>query len=230
MGTPYDPAKHPDPPWQWTDDPRYGPNGGYWKLRGSDGGAADPTGQHGYNCVQYTLAKIQGRRPHPSDGDDFSTLPQRLALLGYQQINCAQCGCDQGQCKDCVVIYSTPTGGPFHAAVFDPVLCDWGGKLSGVGPVVRFQNVTDYAKPGEIMTCYCRNQPGTYISDEDVNQGYVIEEGPSGWDRFKLGLRNLFVRLSAAAIILLIRALLARLRRALQRLLDRLRRWPFTPR
>jgi hypothetical protein len=172
----YDPARYPDPPWVWRPDPNFGVSGGYYELRGSSGGEGphNPGRRHSYECVQYTLGKIQGRPPRQTDITDVDVLTQELKRLGYHEQPCAGCGCDPGQCQDCVVIYSNNIG-RYHAAVFDRQSCDWGGKATGRHPIVRFKDAGDFARQGETWVCYCRNPAGPYISDVEMNRRALPE-------------------------------------------------------
>lgn len=182
----YDDPRHPSPPWTWKTDVAWGAGGGYYELDGTDP-RADPTGRHSYECVQYTLGKIQGRPPRQTDTDDFAILLTELERLGYHEQDCALCGCGQGQCKDCVVIYSRG-GLPFHAAVFDRQLCDWGGKLRAILPLVRFKTPRDHLRGTDTMVCYCREPAGPYISDPALDAG----ANPKWLDEILDRLRRLF--------------------------------------
>lgn len=85
----------------------------------------------------------------------------RLRRLGWVRREPAcDCGCGPGQTKDCVVLY-VQDGVVFHAAIFDHVHCDWGGKLSATGAIVRYRRAGDYLRAcGDIperaeMWFYC---------------------------------------------------------------------------
>jgi hypothetical protein len=199
MPTPYDPQRHPSPPWEWVDDPEWGAGNGYWKLADSEG-TPGQAGPHNFECVQYTLAKVQGRRPHHSDPTETSAAEAEFLRLGFQPVDCGRCGCGQGQCRQCVIIYyiDPQRQESFHVAAFDPVLCDWGGKLSALGPIVRFKNPEDYKKPQETMRCWCRESSDSYISDEEINKGALtgVEETRSLLAAFLRWLRELFRRIA----------------------------------
>lgn len=165
----YDDPRHLPPTWIWKPDTAWGQGGGYYELDGTNPDS-DPTGRHSYECVQYTLGKIHGRPPRQTDTDDFAILLVELQRLGYHQHDCAGCGCGDDQCTDCVVIYCR-NGAPFHVAVFDRTLCDWGGKLRATQALVRFKAPRDYLRNTDTMICYCREPAGPYISDSALDAG-----------------------------------------------------------
>ena len=175
MAQPYDPHLHPTPPWTWRDDPTWGAGNGHWELHGSSNVGGPSVSPHSYECVQYTLAKINGRRPHHSDPAEFPQLIAALTQLGFRQHACAQCGCGAGQCRECVAIYYQGTS-PFHAAVFDRQLCDWGGKANNRDGILRYKSASDYCRAGETVVCWCREPAGPYISDERINLGALTAE------------------------------------------------------
>jgi hypothetical protein len=229
----YDPDKHPSPPWTWEPDPAWGDAGGYWKLDGSEG-MADSSGGHSCDCVQYVLAKIQGRGPTRADEADPGKLAPLLLGIGYTPIDCELCGCGQGQCTDCVVIYSRD-GRAFHAAAFDRELCDWGGKRNAAWGIIRYRRPGDYLRENDTMVCYCRRTPGPYISDVDLN-----ERSPETFGMREPGLLEKVAQLPEAigeairrqlrlALLGLVAAILrgvaTALQRAVERLLERLRPW-----
>ena len=195
MAEPYDRDKHPTPPWSWHDDAEIGDGAGYWQLDDSAGGETDDDegDRRGFECVQYTYAKVQGRRPLRDDPHRAEEASKVFEDLGYARVDCGQCGCGDGRCKDCIVIYSAGDGGAHHVAAFDPRLCDWGGKLHGSGPIVRFKRPQDFMRPRQIgpdgtetrpadtMACYCkrRETPGPYISDIEMRQGFSDEAAPA---------------------------------------------------
>jgi hypothetical protein len=72
----------------------------------------------------------------------------KLRELGWVPGEC-NCGCGPAQSKACAVLYTTADGDVFPAAIFDHVRCDWGGKLSGFGPIVRYKRARDYLGYGE---------------------------------------------------------------------------------
>jgi len=178
MAQPYDPATHPTTRWTWRDDPTWGAGNGYWQLNGSEG-TPGPVGPHNFECCQYALAKINGRRPHHGDSTEFADLIAELTRLQFHQHECGACGCGAGLCPECVVIYYRGSD-PFHVAVFDRQLCDWGGKATAMQPIVRFKNPGDYKKATETLVCWCRETPGRYIEDERINDGALTPEEVAG--------------------------------------------------
>lgn len=172
----YDKDKHPDPPWEWVPrrqkHPAQGDDGGvdgdYWRLRDS----ADSS----YNCTTYTVDKVQGKAP---DGTFIPTeeATDRLTGLGYTEMDGSRCGCEEGKIKNCTVVYRNKDASKtvFHAAALDPRLCDWGGKLTGSAPIIRFKRPEDYLmryekseRDNSEMVFYCKDAETEYISDEDL--------------------------------------------------------------
>jgi hypothetical protein len=89
-----------------------------------------------------------------------------------------KCGCGANKNDNCVVLYvDTQSNTVMHAAVFDPVLCDWGGKRSSSGPIMRFKNPRDFIqtyhppqRPLTRMVFLCQEGTGPdYISDRDLH-------------------------------------------------------------
>lgn len=135
--------------------------------------------------------------------DEVSADPQNPTIIpwleqhgfeAYQSIPCGSgapdaCGCGPDRMSRCAVVYkSVPDGAVAHIAVFDPEFCDWGGKLSASGAIVRFAEPDDYCSifrgpgAGEMeMLFYCNGMPGQYVSDEDINRGFrLLEDDGSG--------------------------------------------------
>ena len=73
-----------------------------------------------------------------------------------------------------------------HIAVFDPEFCDWGGKLSNHGSIVRFASPSDYCRyfgedstATDQMVFYCKETDVPYVSDEAINDGLnFLDDGP----------------------------------------------------
>jgi hypothetical protein len=146
-----------------------------------------------YNCVQYTLAKIKGEAPTKDTPADTATVVNELLKAGYKKVDCSECNCDPGKCRNCAVVYRVKGGDAstvFHAAAFDRQRCDWGGKLSSSGPIVRFPKPEDYLKrldseaaANSEYDCYCFEEleEGDYISDEDLHEKSQVQRpGSSG--------------------------------------------------
>jgi hypothetical protein len=229
----YDPDKHPTPPWTWHADTSWGEGGGYWELDGS-AGMDDASGGHSCDCAQYVLAKIQGRPPRQDDESDPGKIAALLPGLGYTQTECESCGCGDGQCKDCVVIYSRGARA-YHVAVFDRELCDWGGKANAAMGIRRFKKPGDYLRGSDTMVCYCRQTPGPYISDVALN-----EQSPETFPPRRPGFFEQLWKLPEAILdaiasqirlwllqilAALLRGLAGMVRRLVQRILERLRFW-----
>ncbi len=155
---------------------------GNWVLPGSN--------DKGYNCTQYAVGKLTGKPPQRGDEDDTVGTDKIEAWLkknGFleEKAPSEKCGCKEGQTKTCAVLYfdKPPEGEspplsrePIHIAVFDPDLCDWGGKANAGSPIRRFCKPGDYpTDPAERkrteMKFYCRSKPlGENISDAELHK------------------------------------------------------------
>lgn len=166
----YDYVGHPAPRWRWTKVQ----NAGVYELVGSK--------EKDFVCFEYTIKKATWDEDNPSppltSGTcDDSTLFGLLEEAGYLEVtDSAGCGCGSGQNRYCVVVYQNKSGNIWHCAVFDRVLCDWGGKMANDLPIMRFKEPADYIDsfpPTEhqdvVMRFFClapdRPEPD-YISDE----------------------------------------------------------------
>ena len=169
----YDYAGHPPEAWEYVKDR----DADTYVLIGSD--------QKRFVCFEYTLRKLTWDRNNPSPpqsgdaGCSEQNIEAELEGAGYAlQPDGAGCGCAAGQNKHCAVIYTDQNGTIFHAAAFDPVLCDWGGKLSAGDGIARFKNAGDYiqslspdVRSTTRMKFYCLQQgqrAPDYISDEEL--------------------------------------------------------------
>lgn len=183
MGDPYEKEgarRRHAPVWRWNDELDW------WELPNSD--RADCI------CAQYVLYKLLGLVPDPDlvieEVDLEVSDPSFLEWLEENGFRPAeggprtegappQCGCGDGRQTACVVLYRDSQGGaPIHVAAFDAKLCDWGGKLSGPGGIVRFCDPEDYLnrlaaeERGAVeMVFYCKDEAGPYVSDEAINRG-----------------------------------------------------------
>jgi hypothetical protein len=168
--------QHTTPPWTWNEKKKR------WELDDSDNpGGAKP--DHAYTCVQYTMAKLAGIAPDRTkkevEEQKDENAEQLLTAAGYKKSNCAQCGCQEGGLKDCAVVYKSKDGTVFHVAAFDPDFCDWGGKLSSSGAIVRFEKPQDYVdalgeeeRKDTTVECWCKPGAGPKtITDEALNKG-----------------------------------------------------------
>jgi len=167
--------QHTTPPWTWD------PQRKFWILDDSDSdNGARP--DKGYTCVQYAMAKLTGTAPDLTDQTQRDRVAERteeyLAAAGYtKRANCQQCGCQDGGLTNCAVVFKKRSGEVFHVAVFDSEFCDWGGKLSGRGPIARFADPMDYVRTFDaesqadtVFECWCKDSAQTTtIRDEDLN-------------------------------------------------------------
>jgi hypothetical protein len=124
-----------------------------------------------YTCAEYVEARIRGQKPRWGAGSGEATtdnIAARLTALGWVRGDAeCQCGCGGGQCRDCVVLYVDADGDPAHAAIFDRVRCDWGGKLGGGLPIARFMDPGDYNRgvtPPFTMQFWCPRKAGPGVS------------------------------------------------------------------
>ncbi|HEY5551968.1 MAG TPA: hypothetical protein VIK52_08770 [Opitutaceae bacterium] len=171
--------KHGSPPWTWR--------GNYWELRDSN--------RSDCICAQYAVFKLLGVVPGSQEAKDVPEVdagPANPSVITWLVKNgftatapvpCNQdapddCGCGEGQQSACAVVYQDQHGSMIHIAVFDPEFCDWGGKLSNHGPIVRFASPSDYCRSfGEDSTAtdqmvfYCKEGNVPYVSDEAINEG-----------------------------------------------------------
>jgi hypothetical protein len=214
-------TQYTDPLWHWNEAKKR------WELRGSDG-ASDPSGDKSYTCVQYALAKVQGKAPDLSDPNQVSAdednVVTRLQALGFARCDCERCGCKTGELSDCVVVYRSKTDQKvFHVAVFDKEHCDWGGKLSAGGPIAHFSKPSDYLDPSDTdseFSCYCHQNQGAAntITDEQLNEQTTRPKRPRppaghlmGWGTAGAGiLQSPPVRLIRWLVSLLVLALSVR--------------------
>ena len=161
----------------WVKDAK-----GYDALEGSE--------SKDYNCVQYTLAKVQGKPPDASTPANKSGVVDELTKLGYAKVFCEECGCPPKKCANCVVVYRKKGEGNdtvFHVAAFDPKRCDWSGKLRPTKPIVRFKDPGDYlkyfdpdAQADSEFDCYCNLHEAPHISDEDLSGKAMRPKGGPG--------------------------------------------------
>jgi len=181
----YDHAGHPHTDWEWV----VSGTTGYYRLKGSN--------NKGYQCSEYTYSKLnwdsQNERPPYwcatgvcAQFVSTDVFEERMAAKGYvpsdpqgNPYSGTACGCGSGQTRNCAVIYfDTNSGAVFHVAAFDPVLCDWGGRLRNNAYINRFKNPQDYinitvdpslrATTGMRFICKTGAAPD-YISDEDLH-------------------------------------------------------------
>ena len=183
-------AGHTDPPWKWKDDVAPG----YYELEGSD--------RANYTCSEYLSHKLQGTTPDP-DLIDRKLTPEETedwlksrhyAPRGVTACEGAApdlCGCGPGKQTNCVVIYrDRDTKSVFHVAALDSRLCDWGGKLSATGKIVRFAEPGHYcsrldsdAAGKTEMLFYCKADAAPYVSDDAIDRGARRRrwEEPARW-------------------------------------------------
>jgi len=166
----YDYTGHPGPYWRWTKSN----DAEVYELIGSE--------RKQFVCFEYSLKKAtwsnaNSTPPSTSDDCDQNAIITGLLEAGYSEIpDAAVCGCGTGQNKYCVVIYETVGGDKSHCAVFDTVLCDWGGKMANDRPIMRFKTAADYLltfdenlRKDVKMRFFCLDPgatPPDYISDE----------------------------------------------------------------
>jgi hypothetical protein len=168
--------KHKSPPWKWKET--------YWELDESD--TSDCI------CAQYSVYKLSGIVPGTQDVpevDADTVNPSVVTWLNEQgfkasdPIPCGkgapkQCACGPQTSKRCAVVYQSAEGVMIHIAVFDPEFCDWGGKLSARGHIVRFANPDDYCTSfgdqsleNMQMVFYCSDKETTVVTDEAIAAG-----------------------------------------------------------
>ena len=139
-----------------------------------------------YNCGDYTDAKLSGKSPDSCGSEDHSVSVDKLKKkldkdpkYTAHKNDDSKCGCGKGKSKNCAVMYyNKEDEAGFHWAAFDSKRCDWGGKLSSSGKIVRFKNPGDYIKRFDKeeqkktgMIFYCKDEDPPYISDEDLHDG-----------------------------------------------------------
>jgi hypothetical protein len=174
------------------------------------------------NCVQYLGYKLLGQAPQAGDTPpvtETTEIEQWLKDNGFTQrgsVPCAGeapeiCGCGEGKLSNCAVVYwDKGQKQVYHVAAFDLELCDWGGKLSGGGKIVRFRDPGDYCRRREgsdqvEMRFYCKDAPRPrQLSDPDFNTA-ARERFPRVASAELKSL--LWAGIATAAVIILIRML-----------------------
>ena len=151
-------GNYASPPWEWDMRRQR------WVLQGSR--------SKSYHCTEHICARIESRDPlwgaAAGDGIETGEFLAELARLKWGPEGC-RCGCDEGQSKNCVAVYFEK-GDVIHAAIFDHVHCDWGGKLGAGAPVARFRRPEDWYEnrrvpPDGEIRIYCPQEGGTKPAD-----------------------------------------------------------------
>lgn len=169
----YDVKGHPPDKWIWTDRG----SASMYELKNSS--------ERRFVCTEYTFLKLtwNDKKPISPRTDDSACntedIVQDLENAGFERVEGSQCGCEENKNKHCAVLYiDRDSQTVTHGAAFDVKLCDWGGKLAGDRPIVRFKGPHDYVKTfheTELnkmeLRYYCLKDGARipdYISDEDL--------------------------------------------------------------
>ena len=204
-------AHEPASAWEWDDQKA---QGGQWILKG--------TNNKGYNCTEFAMAKLFGRRPKwngdPALTTEMSEIEQELRDRGFTEAPGPEsCGCGHDKLKNCAVLYFAKdengqrAPAPFHVEVFDTRYCDWVGKANAGGFIRHRLRPEEFpfdpALRADTVRLYLcgTDEEVEYYPDDQLHRDAINLAEPTGPRSMTLP-RSLFYLLAGALLGWLLRS------------------------